>query len=296
MRLLRDAAAELDAAGLRGWFLARNLSTGEEIGIDPEAAVPMASLVKIPLAMAILDGVRSGAFDDARPIVLKPGRSDALGPVGLPKFRHEAVVALGDVVYLSTALSDTIAADALFELVPPDALNRHLQQWDVHGFVVRHRMADLTEAPAEVLMRTPQLAQTLATRGGTPSGGHRIERLDVARANTATARACVDLLSRLWTEPSPIDATVAARVRAMMRDNVMRQRLWPDFASDAATWSSKTGTLLNLRHEIGVVEYRDGEAYALAALTESQVPAAVQPFAEAAMARVARGLCDHLRH
>lgn len=62
-----------------------------------------------------------------------------------------------------------------------------------------------------------------------------------------------------------------------MSSNLMRQRLTPDFASDASRWSSKTGTLLNLRHEVGVVEHADGQAFAVAALTESRVAAIVQP-------------------
>jgi beta-lactamase class A len=75
----------------------------------------------------------------------------------------------------------------------------------------------------------------------------------------------------------------------------VRHRLAPDFLSDSSRWSSKTGTLLNLRHEIGVVEHEDGDVLAVAALTESAVPAAVQPAAEAAMAHVARTLHDRLR-
>jgi beta-lactamase class A len=80
-----------------------------------------------------------------------------------------------------------------------------------------------------------------------------------------------------------------------MADSLHRQRLAPDFSSDASRWSSKTGTLLNLRHEIGVVEHADGEAYAVAVLTESRVAAVVQPGAEAVMAQVARMLRDELR-
>jgi beta-lactamase class A len=76
---------------------------------------------------------------------------------------------------------------------------------------------------------------------------------------------------------------------------VLRQRLAPDFSSDASRWSSKTGTLLNLRHEVGVVEHADGQVLAVAALTESRVPAVVQPGAEALMAHVARTLRDQLR-
>jgi beta-lactamase class A len=68
---------------------------------------------------------------------------------------------------------------------------------------------------------------------------------------------------------------------------------WP--ASDASTWSSKTGTLLNLRHEAGVVEHADGQAYAVAVLTESRVAAGSQPAADALMGHVARRIHDRLR-
>jgi hypothetical protein len=86
----------------------------------------------------------------------------------------------------------------------------------------------------------------------------------------------------------------AARVRDLLRHNVLRQRLAPDFSADNMTWSSKTGTLLKLRHEVGVVEHADGQRVAVAALTDSTVPAAVQPAAEARMALVARRLHDEL--
>lgn len=95
--------------------------------------------------------------------------------------------------------------------------------------------------------------------------------------------------------PSAIPPEVAERVRGLMAHNLIRHRLAPDFSSDASTWSSKTGTLLNLRHEIGVVEHSDGQTFAIAALTESLVPASAQPGADALMAQVARELRDHLR-
>ncbi|WP_205864506.1 hypothetical protein [Planosporangium mesophilum] len=41
--------------------------------------------------------------------------------------------------------------------------------------------------------------------------------------------------------------------------------------------------------------HEDGGVFAVAALTESGVPAAIQPAAEAVMAQVSRALHDHLR-
>lgn len=165
----------------------------------------------------------------------------------------------------------------------------------ITGITVRHPMRELTQTPVERFEpREAHLAQWLAIGSRTAGRGHPVPQLDVSRANSGTARACVDLLQALWV-PARIPATVAAQVRSLMGLNVIRQRLAPDFSSDASRWSSKTGTLLNLRHEIGVVEHEDGSRYAVAALTESCVPAAVQPTAEAVMAHVARALHDQLR-
>ncbi|MFD0774204.1 serine hydrolase [Streptomonospora algeriensis] len=293
--LLREIRRELDDGGLHGSFLVRDLGTGEETGIDPEVVFPVASLVKVPLAAATLDRVRRGELDGARTLRVEPGRVTTPGPLGLTRFRHPAWVALEDLVYLSTCLSDSAAADALFGLTPPSGVARWLESAGLRGMAVRHPLSDLHETPAERLdPGDAHLAHTLAIEAGTPGRGHGLSLLDTTRANSGSARSLVDLLQALW-RPSAIHAEVARQVRELMGANVLRQRLAPDFGSDAARWSSKTGTLLNLRHEFGVVEHGDGQTFAVAALTASRVPATAQPAAEALMGRTARRLRDHLR-
>lgn len=293
--VLRAAREALDDAGLRGSFLVRDLDTGDEIGIDADLEFPVASLVKIPLAVATLERIARGELDPDTQIVVQPGRIATPGPTGLSKFRHPATVALDDLLYLSTAISDGTAADALLALTPPAAVTAELRRLGHDGITVRHLNQDLTRTPAERF--TPaeaHLAHSLAIAATTAGHGQPLAALDISRANTGSARAFVDLLQELW-RPTTIQLTVAERVRELMADSVQRHRLAPDFASDASRWSSKTGTLLNLRHEVGVVEHADGQTFAIAALTESRVPAAVQPAAEALMAQVARTLRDQLR-
>lgn len=293
--LLRELRDELDDGGLHGSFLVRDLHTGEEIGIEPDQEFPSASLVKVPLAVAVLDRVHRGELDGAAPILVRPGRVTTPGPIGLTRFRHPARIAIDDLLYLSMCLSDSAASDALFDLTPPTEVASVLRAAGVRGITVRHTMSTLNDTPADRLSHAEvDLAHTLAIGAGTPGRGHRIPQLDVTRANSGTARSFIDLLQALWT-PSGIEPEVAARVRELMAGNVLRHRLTPDFSSDASVWSSKTGTLLNLRHEVGVVEHADGQAFAVAALTASRVPAYSQPGAEALMARVARTLRDHLR-
>ena len=287
-RLLKDA-------GLTGSFLARDLHTGVEIGIDPELEFPVASLVKVPLAVAGAERIEAGLIDPAAVIEVPAGQVDSPGPAGLSRFRHPARIAVEDLLYLSIAVSDSAATDALFALVPPAEVNRTLRAAELTGIAVRHLMRDLVETPAERFARDEvHLAHSLAIGSWTSGRGHPVRQLDISRANSGSARAFVDLLAALWT-PSKISEPAAARVRTLLGDNLIRHRLAPDFSSDAAKWSSKTGTLLNLRHEAGVVEHSDGGLIAVAALTESSVPAAIQPAAEALMGRVARALHDRLR-
>ncbi|MGW3997702.1 serine hydrolase [Amycolatopsis sp. NPDC004772] len=293
--LLRDLRTALADGGLRGSFLVRDLRTGAEIGLDPDREYPIASLVKVPLAAATLDRIRRGELDAATQLEVPPGGVTTPGPIGLTRFRHPARVAVGDLVYLSTSLSDGTAADVLFGLTPPAEVTRMLGEWGLPGIAVRHVMRDLVETPAERFEEgEAHLAHALAIGASTAGQGHRLPQLDVTRANSASARALVSLLEALW-RPSKIDPSVAAGVRELMANNMIRHRLTPDFASDAARWSSKTGTLLNLRHEMGVVEHADGGVFAVVALTESRVPAVLQPEAEVLMARVARTLRDALR-
>jgi beta-lactamase class A len=247
-RVRQELRCLLADAGLSGSFLVRDLSTGEEIGIDPEVEFPVASLAKLPLAIAVASQIHNGQLDGA----------------------------------------------AMIE-VPPAEVDQAMRQAGIGGITIRHRMRELTQTPTELFGHAGQhLAHLLAIGSGTPGRGHALPQLDITRANSGTARAFTDLLHALWV-PSRLPAEVAARVRSLMAENMVRHRLAPDFSSDSSTWSSKTGTLLNLRHEVGVVEHDDGSAYAIAALTESRIPAATQPGAEVAMARVARALHEYLR-
>ncbi|GHF40208.1 beta-lactamase class A [Amycolatopsis bartoniae] len=293
--LLRELRAMLDDAGLRGSFLVRDLRSGDEIGLEPDVQWPVASLAKVPLAVATLERVRIGELDGAARIDLAPGRVTTPGPTGVSRFRHPATIAVDDLLYLSVGISDNAASDALFALTPPAEVTRLLRDLGIGGITLRHAVSELADTPAERFGRDDvHLAHSLAIDAGTAGRGHRIPQLDVTRANSGSARAFADLLHALW-RPAKIAPEVAARVRELLRHTVFRHRLAPDFSSGASTWSGKTGTLLTLRHEAGVVEHADGGCFAVVALTESRVPAADQPGAEAAMAHVARRLRDHLR-
>ncbi|MFF2809240.1 serine hydrolase [Streptomyces sp. NPDC058000] len=285
-------AAEWAAVGVRGSFLARHIDTGEQLGFDVGASVPLASVVKVPLALVALDRIATGELDAARPVVIDPATS-SVGPTGLAAFRHPATVAVGDLLLLMLSVSDNAAADALFDLVPADEVDARLRAWGCADLRVRHRLNRMYECAAGAAGNDFSLALELAIRDD-HSGRHTIETLDPAHANAGTATALVDLLQRVWRdEIAHPDA--CAELRRLMGRQVYTHRLASELRADTLRVSGKTGTFLHLRHEIGVVESEVGDRVAMAALTRSDRRANLAPDIDLAIGMGARRAFEALR-
>lgn len=294
-RFLETVRDDLDRAGLRASIVVRDLISGRELALDGDVPTPVASLAKVPIALAVLLRTADGRLDGSAAVAVPPG-DPGNGLPGTTRFRHPATIAVDDLVSLALTISDNGAADALLRLVPPAAVTADLDALGIHGIAVRHPFAELSDTPLE---RFPpdeaHLAHTLAIRGSTPAHGHPVRQLDVARTNTGTARAFADLFEAIWAERG-IPHAVSAELRGHLRSNLIRHRLSPDFAADGTGWASKTGTLLNLRHEAGVAEHADGSRFVVVALSTSSVPASAQPAAEAALGAAARRMHERVRN
>lgn len=294
-RVIHDVKEQLTSAGLRANIVVRDLDNRREISTSADSAMPLASVVKVPIALAVLNRINDGTLDGAQTLTIRPDRFAGEGPTGASRFRHPAQIALEDLLMLSVSFSDNTATDALLDVVSPGEVHEDLQGLGLRDITIRHRLDALVQTPLESLPAADaHLAYDLARTSPSRGEGHRIWQLDVSRANTGTVGGLIDLMQEIW-RPVHIDPTVASRLRSLMAGNIIRHRLAPDFASDAMTWSSKTGTLLHLRHEIGVVDHTDGQSIAVAVLSESSNPAAAQPAAEAELGAAARALHDLLR-
>ncbi|MFF4685232.1 serine hydrolase [Streptomyces sp. NPDC001307] len=187
-------AADWAALGVRGSFLARHLDTGERLGFDVDEPMPLASVVKVPLALVVLDRIAAGELDPAHPVTVDPARS-SVGPTGLAAFRHPATVAVGDLLLLMLSVSDNAAADTLLDLVPATDVDERLRAWGCGEIRMRHRMNHMYECAAGAAGNDFSLALELALRDER-AGRHTIETLDPAYANAGSAAALVELLRR----------------------------------------------------------------------------------------------------
>lgn len=281
-----DVQQEWRRAGLTGGFLARHLGTSEQLGFGVDRVLPLASVVKVPLALVVLDEIASGRLDGARQVRLEPGQRTP-GPTGISLFTHPCSVAVEDLLTMSLAVSDNAATDALLALVPPDVVTTRLRRWGWHDVTVRHQVHELYAALERLPEDTRSDLRALAVSAATQGGGHVVPQLDVAHANAGTAAALVELLTAVWADRVGAPG-VAARLRGAMGHQLASPRLGVELVSDLTTLRSKTGSFLNLRHEIGVVTTADGDEVAIAALAVSSVPAERQPEADATIGAGAR--------
>ncbi|MBL1086902.1 serine hydrolase [Streptomyces actinomycinicus] len=285
-------ATEWAALGVRGSFLARNIDTGARLGFDADEPTPLASVVKVPLALVVLDRIASGELDPAHPVTVDPAGS-SVGPTGLAAFRYPATVAVGDLLLQMLSVSDNAAADALLDLVPVPEVDARLRAWGCDGVRVRHRMNHLYECAAGAAGNDFSLALELAVRDER-TGRHTIETLDPARANAGSAAALVRLLERVWRDEIAVPAATA-ELRRLMGHQVFTQRLASELRADTLRWSGKTGTFLHLRHEIGVVEADSGHRVAMAALTRADRRAGLAPDIDLAIGVAGREAFEVLR-
>jgi beta-lactamase class A len=84
-------------------------------------------------------------------------------------------------------------------------------------------------------------------------------------------------------------------MRRILLSQVWPHRLASGFPEDNVTTGGKTGTLVIVRNEVGVVLYPDGTTYAVATFTRSHRIRAKNPRADAVIGAVARAATTYLR-
>jgi beta-lactamase class A len=116
------AAAARGAVGVA----ALHLENGRALAHNADASYPMASTVKVPLAVTVLAQAAAGRFNLAAPVEVHPTEMNPSGPVS-EEFRHGRV-ALSPLALIDPMItrSDNTATDVLLRLVGgPSAVAAH---------------------------------------------------------------------------------------------------------------------------------------------------------------------------
>jgi beta-lactamase class A len=280
-------------AGVTGTLHARRVDRDDiEVAVGADHPVVLASVFKVPVALAYARAVVGGRLD-ATDQVTVPSRY-RVGGIGTGGCRDEVRMSLRDLAGLMLTLSDNAATDVILDRVGLEAVTAVLKDLDLNSTVIgggceavfRTMYEDLGVAANESLD-----AVAAATNDATLT---TLRACDPQRGvQRSTARDVTHLLSAIWTDEKS-DPRACAIVRDIMAEQVWTNRLTAGFPSGVAV-AGKTGTLPGVRNEAGVVTYPDGRKYAVAVFLRSRHVADRMPDADRAIGLAARAAVDGMR-
>lgn len=127
---LLEAAILARAAEFSGEFgmFAQNLTTGETVGVNADALMPTASVIKVCIMAELYRQVGEGlvSLDERREVL----ESDWWGGSGaLKEFAPGLTPTVNDLVRLMIVISDNVATGMLVNLLGKDAINQTMRDW-----------------------------------------------------------------------------------------------------------------------------------------------------------------------
>lgn len=126
--------------GIVGWWV-HDLESGATLGTRADEPFPTASLVKVPIAVAVMERVARGTLSLGDTLVLRD--ADKVPGAGVIQHLHDGLrLTVRDALYLMLAHSDNTATNLLLDVVPMRAVNaamaaRGLPRTSVHAKVFR---------------------------------------------------------------------------------------------------------------------------------------------------------------
>lgn len=283
-------------AGVRGWMHAVPVSVpvlGAEVetGLDADEPVVMASVYKLPVLVTFCRMVDAGDLDPREQVTLEPdGRTP--GPTGVSQFLDPVRLSLRDAVRSMAAVSDNAAADEVLRRVGVDRVNETMHALGLRSTRVLGGTAHILQRLVDDT-ETGSPAEAFAVIGDNdtvvrPTG------YDPVLSSATTARDMTLLLSAVWSGACA-SAEQTAFMRGVLSSQVFTARLRSGFPYSDVTVAGKTGTLGAVRNEVGVIEFSDGAAFAVAVFTRAARADPLLPKADAAIGRVARAAVADLR-
>jgi beta-lactamase class A len=293
--------ALVSRAPARCGIVAKDLTTGAIAQVNPDTLIPLLSVVKLPVAIVVLDGVDQGKWSLSTPITLLPQDMHPRGWVGDRYPRGGGHLSLNQLLIAMLTRSDNSAADALMRLVGgPHEVTRWLERHgirDLHVDRTERALGDEWYGLAPGVDTTESAEEIRETRSQVPEAVHdsaaRAMLLDPR--DTGTAEACVHLLEQLWSGKL-LSATMTDTLESILTRCRTGSGRLPGMLPKGTRIARKTGTggisegVTVAINDIGVMHLPNGHDVAIAVLVGS--PRGPVHRAERLIARVARAVYD----
>ncbi|MGW4359519.1 serine hydrolase [Streptomyces californicus] len=291
----RPAAATLqaifDESHVEGFLHARDIDTGREVALRADAPVIVASIRKIPIALAYARLAAAGRLDRAARHTITAVNREG-GGIGTDSCLHDVTLSTRDLAFFMLSMSDNAATDKLMEILGTDHVRALAAELGCPRMPVG-RYRDLWDPVWEELGIDPGGDIDAQLEKVSEERIRSLTMLDPTRSASSTPREITALLTAIWRdEAGPAEA--CAEVRGLMSRQLSTHRLIAGFDNEIKV-AAKNGSLWGVLNEAGVVEYPHGGRYAVAVFLRTPALGGRNPAADAAIARAARAAVDHLR-
>ena len=290
--------AERLAGQLRGSVgaAAIHVESGRSVFVDADRAFPMASTMKLPVAVHILKQVDEGALSLTQQIVLAPG--DVYPQMGGPMDLHltpGSAITVRDLLHMMITVSDNNATDLLLRLGGgTSAVDARMRALGIDGIRVDRYIWELlanyygdTDASQAMPLDAEGYGALAERERDADERRRNMDAYNADPRDTATARAMATLLARLWR-----GELLSADSTQLLQSILQATRTGGDRLRGAlpprTPVAHKTGTVGDMVNDVGVITLPDGRGHVVVvAFVQSDAPAATRAGTIAQLARAA---------
>ncbi len=262
--------------GREGIFavMARNFKTGEEVSINPDVLMPTASVFKVPVLVELFRKAALGDIDLYQKHELTEGDKSP-GSGILKEMLPGAQLTLKDLAVLMIIISDNTATDLCIKAAGLDDINVTMKELGLTNSYITMGCKGLLAYCAGIENPWPSEEEVARTFEQLRSDVREID-LDglafqgVKENNVTTVRDMVNLLQILY-EAKKLPSEVCENCLDVMKRQQLRDRI-PGLLPLGTITMTKSGTLGNdvIVNDVGIVEPKGGNPYAIAILTNQK--------------------------
>ncbi|WP_370934141.1 serine hydrolase [Amycolatopsis sp. cg13] len=279
-------------AGAEGFLHAREIGVeGPEVSAGGDDPVVLASVFKIPVALAYAREVAAGRLDNTERT--KVTARYRIGGIGTAGCADDVEMSWRDLAHFMLTMSDNAATDVLYHRLGQETVDRVLADLGLARTRLIGCCEDLFASVIADLGGTPDSDLEALFSQATPEQMDKLSVRDPERTTSSTPREITTLLNAIWTDQAG-EPEACERVRTIMAQQIWPHRLSSGFPSGVAV-AAKTGTLPGIRNEAGVVTLGDGRRFAVAVFTRAHSLEDRLPAVDASIGAAARLALDHLQ-
>ncbi|MCL7714738.1 class A beta-lactamase [Stenotrophomonas mori] len=275
-----------------------HLESGRSVHVNADRAFPMASTVKVPVAVHILKLVDEGKLALQQQVTL--GADDVYPEMGGPMDLHlsaGSAITVRDLLHMMITVSDNNATDILIRLGGgTDAVNARMQALGVSGMRVDRYIWELLanyrgNSASQAAPMGPQAYGELSR--SERSEQQRRSHADAWNADprdTSSSRAMATLLQKVWTGDVLSKDSVQVLQDIMLDTRTGNARL-RGMLPKRTPVAHKTGTVGDVINDVGVITLPGDRGHAIVTVfVESRASSEDR---DAAIAQLARAAHDY---